>query len=91
MRKSIDTYVQGIAHDNSESIINGYDSIADYIISNAENGTVYEDRVNLRRDSADYRIMREKGMSDSDIKQYYKNLNNNINNNNQDIERKEEE
>ena len=33
----------------------------------------------------------EKGMSDSDIKQYYKDLNNNINNNNQDIERKEEE
>ena len=53
--------------------------------------TVYEDRVNLRRDSADYRIMREKGMSDSDIKQYYKDLNNNINNNNQDIDRKEEE
>ena len=53
--------------------------------------TVYEDRVNLRRDSADYRIMRENGMSDSDIKQYYKDLNNNINNNNQDIERKEEE
>ena len=43
MRKSIDTYVQGIAHDNSESIINGYDSIADYIISNAENGTGYEE------------------------------------------------
>ena len=39
MRKSIDTYVQGIAHDNAESIINGYDSIADYIISTAENGT----------------------------------------------------
>ena len=43
MRKSIDTYVQGIAHDNSESIINGYDSIADYIISTAENGTGYEE------------------------------------------------
>lgn len=43
MRKSIDTYVQGIAHDNAESIINGYDSIADYIISKAENGTGYEE------------------------------------------------
>lgn len=43
MRKSIDTYVQGIAHDNAESIINGYDSIADYIISTAENGTGYEE------------------------------------------------
>lgn len=43
MRKSIDTYVQGIAHDNAESIINGYDSIADYIIQTAENGTGYEE------------------------------------------------
>lgn len=43
MRKSIDTYVQGIAHDNAASIINGYDSIADYIISVAENGTGYEE------------------------------------------------
>lgn len=43
MRKSIDTYVQGIAHDNAESIINGYDSIADYIIRTAENGTGYEE------------------------------------------------
>lgn len=43
MRKSIDTYVLGIAHDNAESIINGYDSIADYIISTAENGTGYEE------------------------------------------------
>lgn len=43
MRKSIETYVQGIAHDNAESIINGYDSIADYIISTAENGTGYEE------------------------------------------------
>ena len=43
MRKSIDTYVHGIAHDNSESIINGYESIADYIISTAENGTGYKE------------------------------------------------
>lgn len=43
MRKSIDTYVLGIAHDNAESIINGYDSIADYIISTAENGTGYQE------------------------------------------------
>ena len=43
MRKSIDTFMQGIAHDNSESIINSYDSIADYIIRTAENGTGYEE------------------------------------------------
>lgn len=40
MRKSIDTYVQGIAIDNAQHIKeDGYVSIADYIISNAENGT----------------------------------------------------
>lgn len=37
MRKSIDTYVQGIAIDNAQHIKEGgYVSIADYIISNAE-------------------------------------------------------
>lgn len=41
MRKSIDTYVQGIAHDNAEFIVNGSESIADYIIQSAENGTGY--------------------------------------------------
>ena len=43
MRKSINAYVQGIAHDNSEFIVNGSESIADYIIQTAENGTGYED------------------------------------------------
>lgn len=43
MRKSIDTYVQGIAHDNAEFIVNGSDTIADYIIKTAENGTGYEE------------------------------------------------
>lgn len=43
MRKSIDTYVQGIAHDNAEFIVNGSESIADYIIKTAENGTGYEE------------------------------------------------
>ena len=42
MRKSIDTYVKGIAHDNAEFIVNGSESIADYIINTAENGTGYE-------------------------------------------------
>lgn len=43
MRKSIDTYVHGIAHDNAEFIVNGSDSIAEYIINTAENGTGYEE------------------------------------------------
>ena len=43
MRKSINAYVQGIAHDNSEFIVNGSESIADYIIQTAENGTGYEE------------------------------------------------
>lgn len=42
MKKSIDTYIQSIAHDNEQYIIDGgYDSLADYIISNAENGSGY--------------------------------------------------
>ena len=43
MRKSIDTYVQGISHDNAEFIVNVSESIADYIIKTAENGTGYEE------------------------------------------------
>lgn len=44
MRKSIDTYVQSIASDNKEFIIEGgYESVAYYIISNAENGTGYNE------------------------------------------------
>lgn len=40
MRISIDTYVQSIAHDDAQYIKEGgYESIADYIISSAENGT----------------------------------------------------
>lgn len=42
MRKSIDTYVQSIVRDNKQFIIEGgYESIADYIISGADNGTGY--------------------------------------------------
>lgn len=44
MRKSIDTYVQSIASDNKQYILEGgYESVADYIISNAENGTGYNE------------------------------------------------
>ena len=44
MRKSIDTYVQSIVNDNKEFIIEGgYESVADYIISNADNGTGYNE------------------------------------------------
>ncbi len=39
MRKSIDTYIQSVAHDNEQYIIDGgYDSVAEYIIATAENG-----------------------------------------------------
>ena len=42
MRKSIDTYVQSIVRYNKRFIIEGgYESVADYIISGAENGTGY--------------------------------------------------
>ena len=42
MRKSIDTYVQSIVRDNKRFIIEGgYETVADYIISGAENGTGY--------------------------------------------------
>ena len=43
MRKSINAYVQGIAHDNAEFIVNGSESIADYIIQTAENGNGFEE------------------------------------------------
>ena len=43
MRKSIDAYVKIIAHDDAEFIVNGSESIADYIIQTAENGTGYEE------------------------------------------------
>ncbi len=44
MRKSIDTYVQSIASDNKQYILEGgYESVADYIISNADNGTGYNE------------------------------------------------
>ena len=42
MRNSIDTYIQSIVRDNKQFIIEGgYESVADYIISNAENGAGY--------------------------------------------------
>ena len=42
MSKSIDTYVQSIVRDNKRFIIEGgYESVADYIISGAENGAGY--------------------------------------------------
>ena len=44
MIKSIDTYVKSIASDNKQFIIEGgYVSVADYIISNADNGTGYNE------------------------------------------------
>lgn len=43
MRKSIDTYVKIIVHDDAKFIVNGSESIADYIIQTAENGTGYEE------------------------------------------------
>ena len=44
MRNSIDTYVKSIASDNKQFILEGeYDSVADYIISNADNGTGYNE------------------------------------------------
>ena len=44
MRKSIDTYVKSIASDNKQSILEGgYESVADYIIRNAENGNGYNE------------------------------------------------
>ena len=41
MRKSIDTYVQSIAHDNEQYINENAMTVAEYIISIAENGTGY--------------------------------------------------
>lgn len=43
MKKSIDTYIKSIAHDEAEFIVNGSESIADYIINTAEYGTGYEE------------------------------------------------
>lgn len=44
MRKSIDTYIKSIASDNKKFILEGgYESVADYIISNAENDTGYNE------------------------------------------------
>ena len=41
MRKSIDTYIKAIAHDNEQEIRENYMTIADYIINDAENCTGY--------------------------------------------------
>ena len=44
MRNSIDTYVQSIARDNKQFILEGwYESVADYITSNADNGIGYNE------------------------------------------------
>lgn len=43
MRKSIDTYVKAIAHDNEKVIRENYMTVADYIINDAENGTGYDE------------------------------------------------
>lgn len=41
MRKSIDTYIKAIAHDNEQEIRENYMTVADYIINDAENNTGY--------------------------------------------------
>lgn len=41
MRKSIDTYIEAIAHDNELYIRESYMTVADYIINNAENCSGY--------------------------------------------------
>lgn len=41
MRKSIDTYINAIAHDNEQGIRENYMTVADYIINDAENCTGY--------------------------------------------------
>ena len=44
MIKSIDTYVKSIASDNKQFILEGgYESVADYIISNADNCLGYNE------------------------------------------------
>lgn len=43
MKKSIDTYIKSVAHDEAEFIVSGSESIADYIIKTAEYGTGYEE------------------------------------------------
>ena len=42
--------------------------------------SVYGSQVYFRRCSANYRVMRENGMTDEEIQQYYKELNKNNNN-----------
>lgn len=41
MRKSIDTYIKAIAHDNEQVIRENYMTVADYIINDAKNCTGY--------------------------------------------------
>ncbi len=41
MRKSIDTYVKAIAHDNEQEIRENYMTVADYIINDAESCNGY--------------------------------------------------
>lgn len=46
MRKSIDTYVQSIAHDNAQYINENGQTVAEYLINNAENNTGYHEFFN---------------------------------------------
>ena len=41
MRKTIDTYIKAIAHDNEQEIRENFMTVADYIINNAKNCTGY--------------------------------------------------
>lgn len=43
MRKSIDTYIKAIAHDNEQEIRENYMTVAHYIINDADNCTGYYD------------------------------------------------
>ena len=43
MKKSIDTYIKSVAHDEAEFIVSGSESIADYIIKTAQYRTGYEE------------------------------------------------
>jgi len=47
---------------------------------------VYGEEVYFRRDSADYRILKEQGYTDAEIQQMYREKNNNIRNNNKEEE-----
>ncbi len=55
MRKSINNYVQSIAQDNENEIVKGgYTSIADYIISTAENGAGFNEYFDAEETAGNY-------------------------------------